>query len=438
MVDTRLQRPRGTRDYLPLDCFKRRVVIERIRSVFERFGYGEVLTPAFEHLELLEAKAGSEVREQIYWFEDKAGRKLGLRFEMTTPIARIVATMPHLPKPIRFYYIAPVWRYEEPQLGRLREFWQAGIELIGSPHVEADAEVIAVTWYSLRDVGLEDERIEVRFSSRALADRISDALNIPRELREDFYRYIDKYHRYGIEYVVKGLESLGISRENIEKVRELLMIEGSNEEKIELLDKLFGSTIRTELEKISTLLDLLKSYNVKNVVLDLSIVRGLAYYTGTVFEVYVKGQEDVGSIAGGGRYDDLIELVGGSNLPATGMAIGIERLIEVLERLGKLPTDYPRPVAAVVTPKMDLYSRCLEIANLLRQHGIPCIVDVMRRSLRANLEYAVKIGAKFLVIVGEKELKLGKVAVKNLTTGKQMEVSIHELPTFLKRDNVVL
>ena len=156
-----LRTPRGTRDYLPEEMFFRRYIFRKIREIFERYGYGEVQTPAFEHLELLEAKAGEEVKDQIYWFKDKAGRRLGLRFEMTTPIARIVASNPMMPKPLRFYYIQPVWRYEEPQKGRLREFYHAGVEFIGVSSPSADAEVIMVAYQALKNCGLKNIKIKI-------------------------------------------------------------------------------------------------------------------------------------------------------------------------------------------------------------------------------------------------------------------------------------
>ena len=193
------QRPRGTRDYLPQDSAKRRKVTEIFRRVFELYGYGEVITPALEYLELLEAKAGPEVREQIYWFEDKAGRRLGLRFELTTSVARVVAERRDLPKPIKFYYIQPVWRYEEPQRGRLREFWHAGIEFMGTKSSAADAEVVAVAARALESAGVDD--VVVRVNSRKIAEGLADKYRVEQCRREDFFRILDKLEKTEIASV---------------------------------------------------------------------------------------------------------------------------------------------------------------------------------------------------------------------------------------------
>ncbi len=426
-------RPRGTRDYLPEDNVKRRRVIEAFRKVFELYGYGEVLTPAFEHLELLEAKAGPEVKEQIYWFKDKGGRLLGLRFEMTTPIARIVASNPNIPKPIRWYYIAPVWRYEEPQKGRLREFWQAGIELFGSREPEADAEVICVAHDALVEAGLKGEDLIVRVNSRVLSDAIAKwagAKNL-----EEFNRVVDKLRKVGKEEVLKQLVSMGC---DAEKVRAFLdMADGAT---LDDVLKLVGDEVKEEAERLKKVIEYCIDSGVKNIVYDPTIVRGLAYYTGTVFEVYHRKHEDIGSLAGGGRYDNLVEVVGGTKLPATGMAIGVERVIEVLEAEGAFKNLRYTPAKVLVTPvkpKDNLIKAALKIARVLRSHNIPTIVNVMKRSLRASLDYADRVGIEYVVIVGEKELAQNKVVVKSMKEYRQEEVALTELPKVLGAQHIM-
>ncbi|RLE78543.1 MAG: histidine--tRNA ligase, partial [Thermoprotei archaeon] len=277
----RFERPRGTRDYLPPETYIRELIVDTAKTVFELYGYSEVVTPAFEHLELLEAKAGPEIREQIYWFKDKAGRLLGLRFDVTTSIARIVANMPQLPKPLRFYYVAPVWRYEEPQRGRLREFWQAGIELIGSPKVDADAEVIALTYRFFEKLGFE-KGLDIRINNRKVADALAYNKNVEEELREQFFRAIDKLYKHGEERVVEELRKLGLTSEAIRDTLEFIKLDGRNEEKIEVARDMLKASERglEGLKELENLVLILKDYYgiPENAIhVDFSIVRGIGY-----------------------------------------------------------------------------------------------------------------------------------------------------------------
>jgi len=325
------ERPRGTKDYLPSECEERRAVLERVRSVFESYGYGEVVTPAFEHLELLVAKAGEEVVDQIYAFTDKAGRKLGLRFELTTPIARIVAENLSLPKPIRFYYIQPVWRYEEPQRGRLREFWQAGVELIGVPGAPGDAEVLAVLINALRRAGLSSFKVHV--NDRRLVEALLHWLGVQPELVSSALRAIDKLEKKGAEYVESELASMVSDKSRLRRFIELL---GSDPLQAQLPSEL-PAVAREAVDTLEQLLQELEDgYGLAGFAkLDLSVVRGLDYYTSLVYEAKTPLGGELGSVAGGGRYDDLIQLVGGPQMPATGMAIGVERLMEALRVEGR-------------------------------------------------------------------------------------------------------
>jgi len=429
-----LRRPRGTRDYLPEEMKVREQVIEKFKKTFELYGYGEVLTPAFEHLELLEAKAGPEVKEQIYWFTDKAGRKLGLRFELTTPIARIVATKPEIPKPIRFYYVAPVWRYEEPQRGRLREFWHAGVELIGSKYVEGDAEVIALMYRALKNVGLDN--VIVKLGERRIAEALADKVGVKSYKKDDFFRAIDKLDKLGIEGVIQWLTKIGLSKSQIELVIDFITIKGSNEDKLskaqEILDSEKASEAIKGLEELITLL--IEGYCLPkdSLIVDFGIVRGLAYYTSLVYEAIVPDVTEVGSVAGGGRYDDLIKLVGGPNLPATGMAIGVERVIEALLIKEKVKIETTNDIVLVAPTSLDIYKEALKIAEKLRNNNIPVQCNVMRRKLASLLEHADKVGVPYTIIVGPRELKEGKVVLRDMIKREQKVMKIDELINYLK------
>ncbi|MCD6369368.1 MAG: histidine--tRNA ligase [Thermoproteales archaeon] len=433
----RFSRPRGTRDYIPPETFVRKTVIEKARQVFERYGYSEIVTPAFEYLELLEAKAGPEIKEQIYWFKDKGGRLLGLRFDLTTSIARVIANNPGIPKPIRFYYIAPVWRYEEPQKGRLREFWQAGVELIGSPKSEADAEVIALTYRFFEDLGLENGLI-IKINSRKIADIIARKAGIDENEKDTFFRAIDKLYKQGVDKVREELGKIGLSEKTINYVIENITIKGDLEEKINKASKILGET--GPLMEVNELVySLIEVYDIpeKCIDLDFSIVRGIGYYTGTVFEFMHEKALDLGALAAGGRYDKLIEILGGVPTPATGMSIGIERVCELYKRLNKkvienIPPTTAQVIVIPVKNEEHLVKTCTKIAERLRKEGFSTIIDVQGRKIRGNLEYASKLNIPIAIIVGERELTEKRVTVKDLRKYSQESIEMEVLVSKLK------
>lgn len=415
--------PRGTRDWLPEEAAAKRIVEERIREVFEVYGYGEVCTPAFEHLELLVAKAGEDVVKQIYSFKDKAGRGLGLRFELTTPIARIVASRPDLPKPIRFYYISPVWRYEEPQRGRFREFWQAGVELIGVGGPEGDAEVIAVTHDALRSTGLNS--FEIHINDREIVEDLIASTGIREDKTSDALRVLDKLERFGESFVVEELKNLGVGADVAAKLVEKLSggIE-SFEPKSE--------RGRKGLKRLQEILDLLKSAYHIDAKVNLSVVRGLGYYTSIVFEVKTALGE-VGSVAGGGRYDDLVSSLGGPSLPATGMAIGIDRVLEVLRASGLLRVrEVPEAHVLPIGGDRQILVYALQIASDLRGAGIRTIVEYSQRSLSKTLGRAHKAGSRLAIIVGPYEVSNRVVTIRDLATREEVKVPFDQAARFIK------
>ncbi|MFH1105635.1 MAG: histidine--tRNA ligase, partial [Candidatus Aenigmatarchaeota archaeon] len=310
----KLQPPRGTRDFLPAEMSRRREMMERIRSVFVSYGYGEIQTPAFEDFELLAKKSGAEIEKEIYTFEDKSGRKLGLRFDLTVPVCRVVATNPNLKKPAKFYYITNTWRYDEPQKGRFREFWQAGVELVGSKSLESDAEILAVVSDALKAAGIKNFYFKI--NSRRIVEKIIEETGIAASKKEDVFRAIDKLGKTGEENVRKELEACGISAKNIEKFFSL--IESNKSES-------------REFEELQRIKEIAEAMGAENIRIDFSVVRGIGYYTGFVFEALVKGSENIGAIAGGGRYDSLIGIYSGNDVPATGFSIGVDRLMETVK-----------------------------------------------------------------------------------------------------------
>ncbi|KPU63792.1 histidyl-tRNA synthetase [Thermococcus sp. EP1] len=424
----RIQRVKGTRDLLPEDMVKRRYVFERIREVFEAYGFKEILTPTFEYTKLFELRSGEEVVEQLYAFEDKGGRNLSLRPDLTSSVARLfVNSFQTAPKPIKWYYIGNMFRYEEPQSGRLREFWQAGVELIGSPNIEADAEVIALLIESYLSTGLKE--FTVNIGDRILLDEFAKMLGVKDDI--GLMRLIDKKDKMEKEEFIKALQDFGLNEDDIKKVFDLIELKGKPDEVLPKAYELFTSEIaKEELKKIEELFELLKAYGVENYALiDFGIARGFDYYTSIVFEAIAPNELGIGSIGGGGRYDNLIEVFGGKPTPATGFAIGIERLIPILENKGILPKFKVGSDAfvAYVGKDVEIKKKAIEITQMLRREGIKAEYDLQGRKLRKSLDYANSIGAKVAIILGKRDLAEGKVTIRNMESGEQKQVIIERI-----------
>jgi len=400
----KFQPPKGTRDFLPAEMAARRKMFEKIRKVFENYGYGEVCTPAFEDFELLAKKSGPDIENEIYVFEDKAGRKLGLRFDPTVPICRIVGTDPSLPKPIKFYYITNMWRYDQPSAGRWREFWQAGIELIGSNKLEADAEILAVTSDCLNAIGIKDFYFLI--NSRKIIESLVKQAGIPESKKFDVFRAIDKLGKFGEKDVINELKKYGIPDSSIKRLLQLIKSKKVSDEELK------------ELEKIK---EIAEKMGVKNIKIDFSTVRGIDYYTAFVFETFVSGFEKIGSVCSGGRYDSLIGLYGGNDIPATGFGMGVDRLMEII----KTETDYS-PVKIFVA-SIGSKEKAIPIVQGLRKAGISADFDLLDRNLTKQLEFADKSNIPFVLIVGEKELKKGKFKLKDMKNKSEKELSIEEV-----------
>ncbi|ASJ06267.1 histidine--tRNA ligase [Thermococcus pacificus] len=419
----RLEKVKGTRDLLPEEMAKRRWVFERIREVFERYNFHEVLTPTFEYTELFKLRSGEEVVEQLYAFDDKGGRNLSLRPDMTSSVARLfVNSFQNAPKPIKWYYMANMFRYEEPQSGRYREFWQAGVELIGSDKVEADAEVIALFVESYLATGLED--FTVNIGDRVLLDEFAKMLGIEDDI--GLMRLIDKKDKMSREDFVGALKEFGLSEEGVEKVLALVEIKGLPDEVLPKAEELFTSDeAKAEVARLYELVDLLEAYGVsKWIRIDLGIARGFDYYTSIVFEAIAPNDLGIGSIGGGGRYDNLIEVFGGKPTPATGFAIGIERLIPILEWKGLIPEPKLRPDVYVVPIGKDAEVKraAVEVVTALREAGVKADYELTGRKLGKALDYAGRLGVPYVVLIGKRDLSEGKVTVRDMDSGEQKAV----------------
>ncbi|MCD6331021.1 MAG: histidine--tRNA ligase [Thermoplasmata archaeon] len=392
-----ISKPRGTRDFTPEEMRKRRWLENKMRRVFELYGYEEIATPTIEHLELFTIKSGEEIIEETYAFEDKSGRKLALRPELTAPVMRFyIEKFQMEPKPIKFYYFANCFRYDRPQKGRYREFWQFGCELIGTDKPEAMAELIAMAYHVLEEAGLRN--IILRIGNLDILRKFLDELGANDA---SIMRLIDK----------KDFDSLK------EKIDEFEKFQGFIERK-----SLDGLEYK-EVERMEEILKFLDEFSVPYN-LDLSIARGLDYYIGIVFEIDAPKLGAEKQICGGGEYN-LIPLLGGKATPTSGFAIGFDRVLLALEMEGIEFSEKEKPV--YIAYMQGMIKEAIKIAKMLRKNGVKVEMDLMRRSISKSLDYANKKGIEKVIIVAPDEWNRGNVILKDMEKGKQREVNIKNI-----------
>jgi len=406
----KFQPPKGTRDLLPEDATKFQKIIDVVRSTFEKYGFEPLFTPAFESFELLSAKGGlgEAVKDEIYYFKDKSDRELGLRFDLTMPLARVVTSNPQLPKPFKRYQIEPVWRYDNPQSMRWRQFWQADIDIVGSNSVLADAECITCICEVLDELGFREYFIRV--NDRKVVDQMLKDLKVSDKINE-IMRAIDKLDKFGKEKVKEELNNLGFDGIKILN----LFSEKALEEKV----------YKEKAKDLFTFLEYVELFGIKKKVkLDLSLVRGLEYYTGLVFEVNLGGKASCG---GGGRYDNLMKTVGSQDLPATGISLGLDRIFEVMKENKMFEPRKTDTKVFVANVNQEILAETIRITEKLRKEGISCQMNLTDRNLTKQLEYADSIGIPFVVIVGSEEVKKNKFKLRDMKNKKEIEINLEEI-----------
>jgi len=421
--------PRGIRDIEPEEMAKRNWTYERIREVFRRYSFQQMEPATLEELRTLEAKSGPAIKDEIYWFNDKAGRSIGLRFDLTVGMTRMVAGRSDLPEPTKLASIGGNWRYDEPQFGRYRYFTQWDAEIYGSDSPTADAEVIALSTDILDNVGLNE--FEVRISNRKIIQGLVESLGLKtQEKMEAVFRTVDKSRRIPKESIAEELRATGLDRGLIDSLLEFTSIQGKPSDVLARVSEVQTRGKEAELgyKQLAELADAIEGLGkVNRCLFDMSIVRGIGYYDGIVFEAFDKGGEDVGSILGGGRYDKLCTIYGKRDIPATGVAGGIERLLISLERAGVLPklTQAGRVFVAAVND--EVRQQALAIAGKLRGLRIPTDIDVKRRSLGKQLEYADSLGIPYALIVGRQELESGQFKLRDMTKRTEERLTLDEI-----------
>lgn len=417
-MTTRTEALKGTRDFYPAEMRVRRWIEQRWREVADRYGFEEYDAPAIEPLELYTRKSGQEIVEQLYAFPDKGGREVALRPEMTPSLARMIAARSRgMPKPIKWFSIPRLFRYERPQRGRFREFWQLNLDIVGVEGVEADAEIIAAGVDSLRACGLTAEDFEVRYSDRRLLDAAIAALGIPAEQRLAVYSALDKLLRTGEATVVAGLEEAGVPRETAVALTRAIArrdLAGLQEELVPT-----GVHLAPEAEPLVRLEGFLDDYGVGEFCrFDAAVVRGLAYYTGVVFEMYDRAGE-LRALCGGGRYDDLLASAGGEDLPAVGFGMGDATPLELLEERDRVPEIGPRCDAYVIPVSAAERSAAIRAVAQLRSAGLAVDLMLKEQSVGKGLKRADQAGARTAILIGEREREEGWWTVKVMETGEE-------------------
>jgi len=427
------QPPRGTRDYLPEDQLKKNWVIDQVREVYEAYGFEPLGTPAFENLEMLLIKSGDDIINQIYNFKDKSDRELALRFELTASTVRVVASHRNLVKPFKRYAIGPTWRYERPTETRFREFWQADVDIFGVEGSIADAEVLSAAVDALNKLGFEG--FTINLNDRRILKSIVQLAGIPEEKSLDAFRAVDKLAKIGRDGVIEELKGISPYEEASMKLLDMLGLSGDPDEVLGQA-KTMLQDYEDGVKGCAALADLYsyaKAFGFAQYIrVDLSLARGLDYYTGPVFEIIAKGYENYGSIAGGGRYDEIIELFGGPPTCATGVSFGVDRVTLILEEKGAF-TDMNLGAKVYVAPVNEkVIDEAIKIAQKLRAENIPTIVDLMGRRLGKQFEFADKKGIQKVVVVGERELAEAAVTVRDMNSGEQTKVKLTELASYLQ------
>lgn len=423
-----LETARGTRDFPPSEKIIRDKVINQIKEIFEIYGFSPLETPTFEKLEILEAKFGagenSDAISEIYRFKDQGNRDLGLRYEFTFALARFVGQNPQLKLPFKRYQIGTVFRDGPIKAGRYREFYQCDIDVVGVKSVLADAEALAVVKDVFNKLMLD---VVIEVNDRKLLTEIIKYSGIEENQATQVIISIDKLKKIGINGVKAELLEKQIPKDKIEKLMNLLteIEKGTNTEKLKSLKNILGET--EGLKEIEELLGYLKDFSV-DVEFSPSLARGLGYYTGPIFEVFLKDQTIMNSsIAGGGRWDKMIgKYIGNEklNYPATGLSFGIEPIMDII--LKRDGTERQTVTDLFVIP-IKTKEQAIKITQELRKRGLKAQVDLLDRSVSKNIEYADKLGIPYVGFLGEDEIKQNKIKIRNLKTGKEELIDVDKV-----------
>ena len=425
----------GFMELLPADQIKFNSLVDKIRKSYEKFGFLPLDTPIIEMADVLLAKAGGETEKQIYRF-NKGETDLALRFDLTVPLAKYICEYNNdISFPFKRYQIGKVYRGERPQKGRYREFYQCDIDIIGDGELSIvnDAEMPSVIYTTIKEFGFDN--FTIRINNRKLLNGLFAELSL-EEQSVEIMRIIDKLEKIGRENVVKCLQDLKVADEKIQKILNFIEIDGTTDEKLQKLENLnFTNELFLQgLNELKQVVKYVRLFGVpdSNFKVDLTIARGLDYYTGTVYETFLDDYRELGSVCSGGRYDNLAEFYTDKKMPGVGVSIGLTRLFSKLSELNILNEKDESISKVLVVSMTDDISRALEVATKIRDEGINTDVYLENKKIKAKFKYADKLKIPYVAVIGEEEEKNGTVSLKNMESGEQEEMSVEKMIEILK------
>jgi histidyl-tRNA synthetase len=417
---------KGVRDFYPEDQFIQNYIFSIWRKVVESFGYEEYNASILEPTELYKQKSGEEiVSEQMYTFKDRGDREVSLRPEMTPTVARMVANkISELSFPLRWYSIPNLFRYEKPQRGRLREHWQLNVDLFGTDSIEADAEVIFLAQSILKSFGAKDQDFVIKINDRNIVKALYHKFGLDSDKSYKVSKIIDKKNK--------------ISDKNFSQALEEIIGEKSGEFKrlIEKNDELLQSFENKEdiSKNLISLIDLLRDFGVENVVFDPTLMRGFDYYTGIVFEIFDSNEENLRSLLGGGRYDELMDIFDVKKISSVGFGLGDVTMKDFLATHNLLPEYSPKTKLHICTLKPEFIKNAKEIAGKMRELEINVSVNFSSKKIGDQIKYADKHKIPYVLTIGEDEIKSGEYTLKDLKTGDEKKVKVEEIVRTINHD----
>jgi len=424
----------GFMELTPQDQILFNKMMDTIRANYEKFGFLPIDTPLIEKAEVLLAKGGGETEKQIYRFQ-KGDTDMALRFDLTVPLARYVAQhYSELSFPFRRYHIGKVYRGERNQKGRFREFYQCDIDIIGNGTLDIvnDAELPSIIYSTFKELGFD--AFTIKINNRKVLNGFLKSLNI--EDSTYVLRAIDKLDKIGVEGVEKELNNLNLEDNIINSIKEFISIDGTNKEIIERLEKLDidNEVFKVGLEELKTVVKYIGLFGVPegNYKIDLSIARGLDYYTGTVYETFLNDYPSIGSICSGGRYDNLATYYTKQKLPGVGVSIGLTRLFYQLKEANLIKSEDSSLTKALVIPMEGCLEKGIEIINRLREEGIFSQIYLEKGKISKKFSYADKLGIPYVIVVGQDEIEKGEYTLRDMKTGEQQSMCVEELINKLK------
>ena len=417
----------GTMELLPNEQILFNQIKEKIENTYKKFGFLPLDTPILELSEVLLAKAGGETEKQIYRF-NKGDTDLSLRFDLTVPLSKYVAkNYGNLSFPFRRYQIGKVYRGERPQKGRYREFYQCDIDIIGDGELDVinDAELPSVIYTIFKELGFE--YFTICINNRKILNGLFESIG-QKENSVEILRIIDKIEKIGKQAVIEELEKINVSKASIDKIIEFIEISGTSKEKIEKLKSLGieNEPFKKGLEELEFVYENIKLFGVpeENYKIDLTIARGLDYYTGTVYETFLNDYREIGSICSGGRYENLAEYYTNKKLPGVGVSIGLTRLFYKLNELGLIKATKKAISDIIIIPMLEDLTKPIKLATELRSLGINTEIYSNQKKLKAKMKYADKLQIPYVIVIGEDEIDSNEIKLKNMETGNEEAIEL--------------